>query len=59
MIEQPDLDKAVFVRALRDVREPIVVEGTDMAFEMRRGDVFIVRWSAVKETVEGGDAELI
>ena len=59
MIEQPDLEKAVFVRALKDVRESVVVEGTDMAFEMRRGDVFVVRWSAVKDIVEGGDAELI
>ena len=58
MVEQPDLDKAVFVRALKDVPE-IVVEGTDIAFEMRRGDVFVVRWSAVKEVVEGGHAELI
>ena len=59
MVEQPDVDKAVFVRALRDVDSPIVVEGTDTAFEMRRGDVYVVRWSAVREVVIGGDAELI
>ncbi|MCJ1254182.1 GINS complex subunit [Lignoscripta atroalba] len=59
MIEQPDVDKAVFVRTLRDGREPVVVEGTDIAFEMRRGDVFVVRWSAVRDRVEEGDAELI
>ncbi|KAL8952338.1 MAG: hypothetical protein Q9222_001749 [Ikaeria aurantiellina] len=59
MIEQPDVDTAVFVRALRDVDEPITVEGTDINFEMRRGDVYIVRWSAVRELVLGGDAELI
>ena len=59
MIEQPDADKAVFVRALRDVDTPIVVEGTDIAFEMRRGDVYVVRWSAVRELVMEGDAELI
>ncbi|MCJ1303547.1 GINS complex subunit, partial [Hypocenomyce scalaris] len=41
MIEQPEVDKAVFVRALKDVREPMVVEGTDMAFEMKRGDIFV------------------
>ena len=58
MIEQPDLDKAVFVRALSDVPE-IVVVGTDIAFEMRRGDIFVVRWSAVREAVEKGEAELI
>ena len=58
MIEQPDLDEAVFVRALSDVPE-IVVVGTDIAFEMRRGDIFVVRWSAVREAVEKGEAELI
>lgn len=59
MIEQPDVDKAVFVRALRDVEDPVVVEGTDMAFEMKRGDIFVVRWSAVRERVLVGDAELM
>ena len=59
MIEQPDLDKAVFVRVLKDVDEPVVIEGTDTAFEMRRGDIYVVRWSAVRESVMGGNAELI
>ena len=59
MIETPDLDKAVFVRALSDTEEPIYVEGTDTYFEMKRGDIFIVRWNAVKKLVEGGEAELI
>ena len=59
MIETPDVDKAVFVRALRDTEEPVYVEGTDTYFEMRRGDVFVVRWSAVKGLVEEGKAELI
>ncbi|KAI4280273.1 MAG: hypothetical protein L6R38_004580 [Xanthoria sp. 2 TBL-2021] len=59
MIEQPDTDTAVFVRALRDIEEPIVIEGTDTDFEMRRGDVYVVRWSAVREHVMSGDAELI
>lgn len=59
MIEEPDVDKAVFVRALKDIHEPVVVEGTDMAFEMSRGDIFVVRWSAVREIVLAGDAELM
>ncbi|KAL8771892.1 MAG: hypothetical protein Q9209_002830 [Squamulea sp. 1 TL-2023] len=59
MIEQPDTDTAVFVRALRDVEEPVIIEGTDIGFEMRRGDVYVVRWSAVREHVMNGDAELI
>ncbi|KAI4110953.1 MAG: hypothetical protein LQ339_000955 [Xanthoria mediterranea] len=59
MIEQPDTDAAVFVRALRTIEEPVVIEGTDTDFQMRRGDVHVVRWSAVREHVLSGDAELI
>ncbi len=59
MIEQPDPDAAVFVRALRNIEEPVVIEGTDTDFQMRRGDVYVVRWSAVREHVLSGDAELI
>ena len=61
MVDKPDEDKAVFVRALRDVGE-IFVEGTDRRFEMKRGDVWVVRWSAVKAWCVGsgtGDVELI
>ncbi|KAH9869416.1 hypothetical protein IAQ61_006622 [Plenodomus lingam] len=61
MIEKPDEDKAVFVRALRDVGD-IFVEGTDRRFQMKRGDVWVVRWSAVKAWTVGsgtGDVELI
>ncbi|KAL9026533.1 MAG: hypothetical protein Q9196_004818 [Gyalolechia fulgens] len=59
MIEQPDVDKAVFIRVLRDGEEPIIVEGTDIDFQMRRGDVYVVRWSAVRDSVLSGDAELM
>ena len=59
MMETPDTDRAVFVRGLKDVPEPISVEGTEIYFELRRGDVFVTRWSAVRELVLAGDAELI
>ena len=59
MIEQPNIDKAVFVRALINIEEPIVVEGTDIAFEMRKGDIYVIRWSAIRENVLEGNAELI
>ncbi|KAH7091194.1 hypothetical protein FB567DRAFT_558177 [Paraphoma chrysanthemicola] len=61
MIDKPDEDKAVFARALRDVGD-ITVEGTDRRFEMKRGDVWVVRWSAIKQWAVGagtGDVELI
>lgn len=59
MVDEPDIDKAVFVRALKDVLEPVVVRGTEVRFDMQRGDVWVVRWSAVKELVLAGDCELI
>ena len=59
MIEQPDVDSAVFVRALRDIEEPVIIDGTDTAFEMKRGDIYVVRWSAIKELVFSGHAELV
>ena len=59
MIELPDVDKAVFVRALRNIDTPIFVEGTDMGFQMLRGDIYVVRWSAIRQLVLSGDAELI
>ncbi|KAI9834926.1 MAG: hypothetical protein M1819_002649 [Sarea resinae] len=52
MIETPDLDTAVFCRVLRDVDEPVVIEGTDTEVHMRRGDVFVVRWRLVREAFE-------
>lgn len=58
MVEKPDEDAAVFCRALRDVGE-IFVDGTDRRFEMKRGDVWVVRWSAVRTWVLAGDVELI
>ena len=61
MIDKPDEDKAVFVRVLCDVGE-IFVDGTDRRFEMKRGDVWVVRWSAIKQWAVGsgtGDVELI
>ena len=59
MIQPPDLDKAVFVRILRSSDEEISVPGTDIDFTLEEGSVLVVRWSAVKEVVERGDAELI
>ena len=59
MVEVPDVDKAIFVRGLRDLEEPVIIEGTETYFELRRGDVMITRWSAIRELVLAGDAELI
>lgn len=59
MVDAPDLDTAVFVRALRNV----VVEGKgrdlDESMDARAGEVVVARWSDVKSLVERGDAELV
>ena len=58
MVDKPDEDAAVFCRALRDVGI-VNVEGTDRSFEVKRGDVWVVRWSAIRKWVLAGDIELI
>jgi GINS complex subunit 4 len=59
MVEMPDLDCAVFVRALTDGDDVVAVEGTDIEFRMRKGSIYVVRWSAIRGYVERGDAELL
>ena len=59
MVEQPDFDKTVIVRILRSSNEEVSVEGTDIEFSLEQGSIMVVRWSAIKEVVERGDAELI
>ncbi|KAF2747193.1 GINS complex, Sld5 component [Sporormia fimetaria CBS 119925] len=58
MVERPDENAAVFVRALREVEE-VFVEGTERRFRMARGDVWVVRWRAVKGLVRAGMVEVI
>ena len=59
MVEVPDAEKAVFVRGIREDGVRVFVEGTDMDFEIGRGEIVVVRWSAVKDAVEGGDLECV
>ena len=62
MVEGPDTDTAVFVRVLRDIEAGRVrVEGTDIGKggPWRTGEIVVVRWSAVKTLVLGGELELI
>ena len=62
MIEEPDMDSAVFCRVVRDPEEgeaTVRIPGTDTEFEMSKGDIYIVRYSAVREFIGRGDAELI
>ena len=58
MVEGPNLDKAVFVRAVRDMQEEVEVPGTNIQLNMVRGEVVVVRWSAVRDLVLRGVCEL-
>ena len=61
MVDKPDEDRAVFVRALRDIGT-VFIEGTDRRLEVKRGDGWVVRWSAVRRWSVGcgtGDVELM
>ena len=59
MVDQPDLDTAVFFRVKRDC----LVKGRgvekDDKHEASKGEVLIARWSDVKRLVLEGDAELV
>ena len=59
MAEAPAADRAVVARALADGAARVAVAGTDIDFRPRRGEVFAVRWSAVRAAVLSGEVELI
>ncbi|KAI5858500.1 hypothetical protein BZA05DRAFT_345671 [Tricharina praecox] len=60
MVEEPDMDSAVFCRVVRNVQDAVVrIPGTDTEFELAKDDVYVVRYSAVREFVVSGDVELI
>ena len=60
MVDQPDHDGAVFCRVLRDAGSVEVHgEGGTGEIELSRGDVWVLRWSTVRESVVKGDVELI
>jgi GINS complex subunit 4 len=58
MIDTPDVDAAVFCRVLRDVGR-VRQDATDSEFDMKKGDVWVVRWSLIRDRVFEGDIELI
>ncbi|KAI9666635.1 MAG: GINS complex subunit [Bathelium mastoideum] len=65
MVDEPDGERAVFVRALREVGR-VGREGGGGGEEeegggvvMKKGDVWVVRWSSVRELVGRGEVELV
>lgn len=61
MVAAPDLDTAVFCRVVREPgpRAVVRIPGTGAEFVLRRGDVYVVRYSAVRPFVTSGVVELI
>ncbi|KAK3696647.1 GINS complex subunit [Vermiconidia calcicola] len=60
MVDKPDEDSAVFCRVLRDAGSvEIQSEGGAADVDLKRGDVWVLRWSAVKDSVVTGDVELL
>ena len=59
MIEVPDSERAIFVRGVSQQAVRVSLESTDMDFEIKRGEIVVVRWSAVKTAVEDGDLECV
>lgn len=58
MISRPNLDQAVFCRVLGEVGEFQFERGED-AIVMREGNIFITRYSIVKDLLEDGKVELL
>jgi len=60
MIDKPDEDTAIFCRVLRDAGTlQTQGEGGLGEVALKRGDVWVLRWSAVRDAVTRGDVELI
>ena len=60
MVDKPDEDSAVFCRVLRDAGSVEVQGEAGVGYvQLIRGDVWVLRWSTVKEAVVRGDVELI
>ena len=70
MIEKPDMDKAIFCRVVRtpiegDISFPkyppnsfgLIYSGEEITLE--EGNIFLIRYSAVRKHIIAGDVELI
>ena len=58
MVEEPDLDTAVFIKVNRDTNLQMDdVDGGELS--LSEGDIYVIRYSAVKEAVKRGEVELI
>jgi len=58
MIPMPDLGHHVFVRVKRDLGQVQIYEDGAM-HEMYRGDVYIMRYSVIRQLLEEGAVQLV
>ncbi|QIW98835.1 hypothetical protein AMS68_004353 [Peltaster fructicola] len=60
MVDTPDIDSAVFVRVLRDCGTAEVYGDHETSeVDLKKRDVWVLRWRTVGEHVKSGDVELI
>lgn len=60
MVDKPDEDTAVFCRVLRDAGTvEVQAEAASTFVELKRGDLWLLRWSAIKDAVLKGDVECV
>ncbi|KAF2858830.1 GINS complex, Sld5 component [Piedraia hortae CBS 480.64] len=60
MVDAPESDSVVFCRVMRDAgRLRLHGESGPVRVELKRGDVWVLRWSSVVQLVKKGDVELI
>jgi GINS complex subunit 4 len=59
MIDAPELDTAVFIRAMKDCLVETQGNAANEMIEAMTGEVLIAKWADVKPLVMRGDAELV
>lgn len=60
MVDKPDEETAVFCRVLRDAGSvEIMGETATTDIDLKRGDLWLLRWSAIRDATLKGDVELV
>lgn len=58
MIEEPNLDSAVFARVCKPINQQLVLEG-DERIALEEGNIFIIRYNLIREFIADGSIQLI
>ncbi|CCH43448.1 DNA replication complex GINS protein [Wickerhamomyces ciferrii] len=57
MIEEPNFQKPVFLKVLEDIPQNIAIG--DEEIELTKGNIYLIRYSAIQKYVHSGDVALI